>query len=212
MEATVYWLERVSIKDDVSHHAYILIYTISVESQPTMKVNIHNQCLYFRLINRKDFSNSMSWNKYPDVEIDTDSMMNADLTSSWAEFEGGLMYQLKRKRIRSVGQPDLTFTLLFIAWKSYGYKTFHVFVQLMECDRTFRWDKIKQKEYYQRYASQLCTYTGPIKDTWLLDDGTVMMTKLKLDFTQRDGVLNVTISEGVRDEHTKRSVWINPER
>jgi hypothetical protein len=36
------------------------------------------------------------------------------------------------------------------------------------------------------------------------------MTKLELDFTQRNGVLNITISEGVEDEHTKRPVWIDP--
>jgi hypothetical protein len=66
--------------------------------------------------------------------------------------------------------------------------------------------------HHQRYASQLSTYTGPIKDTWLPHDGKVLMTKMELDFTQRDGVLNITISEGVKDDHTGRPEQISPRR
>jgi hypothetical protein len=98
---------------------------------------------------------------------------------------------------------------LLVAWKSEGYKNFCVFVHLIECNKWPYWDEIRLEEYYQRYADQLSTYTGPIKDTWLIHDGTVLMTELDLDFTQRDGVLNITISEGSKDEHAKRPEWIN---
>jgi hypothetical protein len=40
----------------------------------------------------------------------------------------------------------------------------------------------------------------------------MLVTKLELDFTQRDSVLNITVSEGVRDKHTKMSELIIPER
>jgi hypothetical protein len=144
------------------------------------------------------------------VEIDAGSMTSAVLISSWATFEGGLMYQLRRKRVIYDGQFESTSTLLFIAWKSYGYKELCALVQLMECDETFRWYEIRLKEYYQKYASQLSTY--PITTTWLMIDGTVLITRLELDFTQRESVLNISISEGIRNERTKRSIWINPER
>jgi hypothetical protein len=85
----------------------------------------------------------------------------------------------------------------------------------MECDIQFYgWlcrSIIELEEYYQRYVSQLCAYTGPIKDTWLIYDGTVLMTRLELDFTQGYDVLNIVISESVMDEHTKRIEWINSE-
>jgi hypothetical protein len=96
-----------------------------------------------------------------------------------------------------------------VAWKSEGYKKFRVFVQLIECDGTFYLCDIPLEEYYQRYANQLNTYTGPIKNTWMVYDDTVLMTELELDFTQRDSVLNITISEGVKDEYTKRPIWLS---
>jgi hypothetical protein len=99
-----------------------------------------------------------------------------------------------------------------VGWKSEGYKELCACVCLIECDKTFPWHKVNTEEYYQRYTNQFGIYTGPIKDTWLTHDGAVLTTKLELYFTQRNDVLNITISEGISDDHTKRPVWINPER
>jgi hypothetical protein len=202
----------VSIHDDASHHVYILICTISVEVQPTMKVDIHNQCLDFELTCRGYFSSGADSIEDPAKEVDAGSMNSVGLMPSLVAFEGALMYGLERKRVKSSNQPEPTDIQLFIAWKSEGYEKFSVFVHLIEDDKQFYWRKATLGEYYQRYASQLCTYTGPIKNTWLIPDGTVLVTELELDFTQRDGVLNITISEGVEDEKTKRPEWIYLER
>jgi hypothetical protein len=177
-----------------------------------MKVNIHNQCSDFNLGNRKWFKTNSYWDMEPVVEVDAGSTMSAVLRSYLVEFGGAIMYQLQRKCVKSDEQLKSTSTLFCIAWKSEGYKTLRVFVQLIECDKTFDWYKLKLKEYYQRYANQLCAYTDPIEDTWLIHDGTILMTRLELDFTQRDNVLNVFISEGIKDEHTRRPVWLYPER
>jgi hypothetical protein len=177
-----------------------------------MNVNIHNQCSDFKLTNRKHRWANVSWDKEPDVEVDANSMMSAVLTSFQAEFEGSLIYQLQRKCVKSDDRLESTYALLFITWKFEDYKALRVFVQLMECDKTFHWNKFKPIEYYQRYVNQLNTYAGPIKDTWLTRDGIVLMIGLETDFTQSNDVLNITISEGVKDEHTKRPVWINPVR
>jgi hypothetical protein len=200
----------VSVNDDTGYHIYILMYTISVEPQPTMKMNIHNQCSDFKLKDKRMFNCGLNWNKGPNDEVDAGSTISAVSISSWAIFEGIMTYRLQRKSIESDDQFESTYTLFFVSWKSEGYKKFCVFVKLMNCDKTFSWRKIDQEEYYQRYASQLSTYTGPVKDTWLLSDGTVLMTKLDLGFMQRDGVLTVTISNGVKDDHTKIPKLIDP--
>jgi TRAP-type uncharacterized transport system substrate-binding protein len=200
----------VSINNDPGYHVYILMYTISIEIQPTMKINIHNQCSNFKLKDKRMFNNCLNWNRRPNDEVDANSMTSGVSTSSWATFESIVIYRLQRKSVESDDQLKSTYTLLFIVWKSEGYKKFSVFVQLIDCDKTFSWRKIDQEEYYQRYASQLSTYTGPVKDTWLLSDGTVLMTKLDLGFMQRDGVLTVTISNGVKDDHTKIPKLIDP--
>jgi hypothetical protein len=177
-----------------------------------MKVNFHNQCSGIKLMNGRSFASSTYWNKYPNREINAGGIMSVELLPFLSTFEGSLTYQLQRKHVRFDDQLESTYTLLLVGWKSDSYKGFRVLVQLIECDKTFSWHKITQKEYYQRYADQLSTYTGPIKDTWLIHDGTVLMTRLELNFTQRDSVLSVTISEGIRNSRTKISVWIDPER
>jgi hypothetical protein len=196
----------VSMNNDTSHYAYILMYIISVEPRPTMKVNIHNQYSDLKLTNRGYFINGAVMNNYPDWEVYTGNMTSADLKSSLATFEGVLTYELQNRYVKS------TYIRIFVAWKSEGYKKFRLFVQLIECDKQLYWSTAKLKEYYQRYGNQLCKYTGLVKDTWSIDDDTILVTELNLDFTQRDGVLNITISEGIKDEHTKRPIWINPER
>jgi hypothetical protein len=221
----------VSINNDVNHYVYILIYTISVESQPTMKMNIYNQCSGFKLKYGKDFkpgwpqapityekrnggyfSDGADWNQGPYWEVKAGDVMSADLIPILPTFGGVLTYQLQRENIEFDDQLESTHIRLFVAWKSESYKKFHVLVQLIECDKTLLWDEIKLKEYYQRNIRQLCAYTGPIKNTWLIPDGTVLMTRLELDFMQRDDVLNITIAEGVKDDYTKPPEWVNPNR
>jgi hypothetical protein len=188
------------------------MHTISVEFQSTVEVNIHNQCSDFKLTDGDCFSDGADWNMWPDMEVMAGNMIKADLMPFLAVFEGILIYELLRKHVDPSDQTKSTLNLLLVAWKSEGYKKFHVLVQLIECNVWPYWYNFKPEEYYQRYASQLCTYTDPIEDTWLIHDGTVLTTRLELDFTQRDGVLNIVISEGIRDDHTKRPEWINLKR
>jgi hypothetical protein len=181
-----------------------------------MKVNIYNQCSDLTLKFRGAFVHGADWSEHPAQEIDSGSTMSVEVVLLRATCDGVLMYQLQRKDVESDDQPELTRSRLLVAWKAEGYEKPRVSVQLMESDRAFRWDnywdKFELEEYQQRYTNRLSAYIDPIKETWLMDDGTVLMTGLELDFAQKSGVLNITISEGIRDEHTKRSVWIGPER
>jgi hypothetical protein len=148
---------------------------------------------------------------YDDSDDDTRDM-NIGYKPSLSAFGGALMYELEREDVESDDQSESIYTKLFIAWKSKGYKDLCVFLHLIESEDLFYFGKAILEEYYQRHANQLSIYTDPIKDTWLLRDGTVLMTKLELDFTQRDGALSVTISKGIKDDHTRKPVWVNMER
>jgi hypothetical protein len=208
----VFWRGQVSINGDVSYYVYILMYAISFTPQSTMKVNIHNRCSDFKLRYRGSLVSCSCCNKRLDKDIDTGNMMNADLLPKLAAFEGAVVYELERKHVKFGNRPEATHILFLMGWKTEGYKKFRVFVHLIKCDEQYYWRKIQPGEYYQKCANQLCTYTSPIKDTWLMPDGTVLMTEFELDFTLRDGILNMTISKGVYDDHTKRPEWINLER
>jgi hypothetical protein len=200
----------VSINDNATHYIYMLIHIVSIEFQPTMKVNIYNQCLNFKLTYRRSFNSGADLNKHIGWEVDAGSMMSIDFTPILTIFGGALTYMLQGEGVNPGNQSESTRIRLFVAWKSEGYKKFHVFIRLIEHGQT-KWNEIKLYEYYQRYANRLSTYTSPIKDTWSINDGTALMTKLELDFTQRDGVLNITITEGVKDDYTKVPELIDPE-
>jgi hypothetical protein len=178
--------------------------------QLVMQMNVYNQCSDFKLIYISEFKNNIYWNKEPDVEVDAGNMTSASLISTRATFDGGLTYQLKRKRVKSDDQLESTSTLLFITWKYEGYKMFHVRLGLIEHDKQVKWNGYKLREYYRRYVNQFGTYTGPIRDKWLLHDGTILAIRLELYFTQRNWVLNTTISAGVKDEYIRRPVWLYP--
>jgi hypothetical protein len=177
-----------------------------------MKINIHNQCPNFKLTNQKNFIASTEWIKEPNVEVDAGSMTSADLKSYLATFEGGLTYQLQRKHVESDDQLESTHTLLCITLKYEGYRMLCACVRLIEYDKQIMWNEYKLREYYQRYANQFGIYNGPIEDIWLTCDDTMLMTRLELDFTQSNSVLNIIISEGIRYGCTKKPEWINPER
>src|SRR5690606_16124189 len=117
---------------------------------------------------------------------------------------------LRRKDVKFHYQHESTHILLFVAWKSEGYKKVRAFVHLIKHEGWCDWSEAKLEEYYKRYASEFCVYTGLIEDAWLMHDGKVLVTRLELDFMQRDGVLNIIISEGVEDEHTGMPVWVDP--
>jgi hypothetical protein len=162
---------------------------------------IYNYCSNFELWDDRDSQIDASGKWY-------------DQGRPFAVFEDVKIFELQRKHVRSDDQSKSTSTLLFVAWKSEGYNDLRVLVQLLECDKTFDWRQVGRKEYCQLYASQFRTYTDPIKDTWLTCDGKVLMTELGVGPAQkdwRDGALNVTISETVRGDHTKRPKWIGPE-
>jgi hypothetical protein len=191
-------------------------YVISLNTQPTLYVIIHNQCSDFILIDQgrdqRRFGNGAYWNWYPGWNVNTGNEKCASLIPFLATFEGAIMYELRKKHVGPDNRRESTHTLLFIAWKFEGYKKFYVFAQLIECNKWFNWNTSRLEEYYQRYANQLSVYTSPIKDTWLMPDGTVLMTELELDVTQRNNALNMTISEGIRNEHTRKPEWINLNR
>jgi hypothetical protein len=139
-------------------------------------------------------------------------MTSVDSKSSLAAFEGALICKLQKEDVKSDDQSKLLYILLLVAWKSEDYKKYRVVLQLIEYDETFHWYEVKPEAYYQKYVSQLSTYTDPIRDAWSISDSITLITGLELDSTQRDGRLNITISESTSDDYGILPVWIDPER
>jgi hypothetical protein len=163
-------------------------------------------------MNQKWFNTGVDWSRHPEKGVNIGNMMCVKLIPFLSTFGGVLTYEIQSKYGKFGNQSESTYIRLFVVWKYEVHKEIRACAHLIEYDEHDRWNEIKLEEYYQRYANQLCTYIGSIKDTWLIDDSTVLLTELDLDFTQRNGVLNITISEGVEDDHTKRPIWIDSEK
>jgi hypothetical protein len=129
-----------------------------------MEMNIYSQCSDFKLTNQKCFSNGASWSEDLAQELDTGNVMSADLIPFLSTFEGVLTYQLQGRDTKPDNQPGATHIRFLVAWKSEGYKKFLLFVHLIEYDDEVNWNRIKLEKHYQRYISQVSTYTDPIKD------------------------------------------------
>jgi hypothetical protein len=186
------------------------MYIISYLRRPSMKVNIHNLCSDFKLTNRGYFSTGVFLNGHPAQEVEAGRMKSFGFEPSPLVFEGVLAYELERRYTKPGEEFELTHVLLFVVWKSEGYRKLRAYINLVEYDEKFYWNNAKLDEYYRSNVDQLSIYTSPIRDTWLTRDGTVFMTNLELDFTQRHDALNIIISESVTDNYTRRPEWINP--
>jgi hypothetical protein len=121
---------------------------ISVEPQPTMEVNIHNQFRGFKLTSRKHFNIGANWNGDEELPwMRRTSRMSVNLIPFLATFEGSLTYVLWRKYVQSDNRLKPAFIRLFVAWKSECYKKFRALIHFIECDRQVVWNKYKLKDY-----------------------------------------------------------------
>jgi hypothetical protein len=177
------------------------MYIFSFKPQPTMEVNVQNQCSDLRLMHGLYSNTSAGQNEHSNWCVYDGNTISDGVRPFLTTFGGVLTYVLDRKDVKPDEKLEPTQARLCVSWKSEGYKKFRVFIQLVEYDKTFRWDIFNLNEYRQRYDNQLSAYTGPIKGTWLVGDDLVLMIRLV-----------ITISESVKDEHTKRPVWFDPKR
>jgi hypothetical protein len=90
----------VRTNDDIRHYIYILMHAISTKFQPTMKVNIHNLCPDFKLMDGRYFSTGVDWDKYIEKEVNSGNIMSVGLIPFLSEFEGALTYELQNQYVK----------------------------------------------------------------------------------------------------------------
>jgi adenylyl- and sulfurtransferase ThiI len=117
------------------------------------------------------------------------------------KFTTALIYNLQKKSHNSSNQSteDNTFTenlstniQLVVIWRAYNNR-FSVRALLIKNSNTITWDEDKLEKLYSMY----CTLRGNsrTKNTWRLDDATVLMTASK---QEADHTFEITISKRTR--------------
>jgi hypothetical protein len=174
-------------------------------------VLVHNQCSDFELVSPAYFGYHVIWLRSPDQKVDANTVIRSSFGNDVAKdkFSCALLYKLQRKMgPKSNDQSNAdnistegtsTSLQLLVIWKyNVKYKNrFFTRALLISHGNTIIWDEDTLKKLHYMYFALLRDDYN-IKDTWLLDDETVLMTTLK--WKKDSCTFKITISEGTRED------------
>jgi hypothetical protein len=127
-------------------------------------------------------------------------------------FESALLYKLQRKKgpkSNDQSNVDSTFTedtstslQLLVIWKSKS----SVRALLIKHSNTIAWNEDTLEKSRSMHLA-LLRDNLIVKDIWLLDNATVLMTTSKRE--RASCVFEITVSEGVRENDTMEPLWVS---
>jgi hypothetical protein len=190
------------------------MYTISLSIEPSLKLNIHNQCLNIDLVSPTYFTNDgTGCRRPPSLKVCAGSVMRPGLiVSYWSTGStSALIYKLQRRRPHKsteISKGTSSTVHILILWRLlFEPKELYVDVLLVEYDKGF--DRYKLEKLCYEDISRSRMYLDSATEIWLLDDNTALMTTFEVVNSQ---LLNVTISEVEKDDCMRTLIHIDPER
>jgi hypothetical protein len=183
---------------------------------------VHNQCPNFELVSPVYFGHNAILIRSPDQKAGANTVAKASLGRdvTKCEFTSVLIYKLQRKkRFESNEQSntDGTFTedtpkdlQLLIICGSDNKVGLSVRALLIKHNNTITWDEDTLKKLHSMYLVLLdkglhisyndisCGYFPVGRETWLLDDVTVL--KAILRWKERSHTAEITISEDIKED------------
>jgi hypothetical protein len=189
------------------------MYAVRYTIQPSIKMNIYNQCSNVDLISPVYITGyGLKYCNSPGYRVCAGSTMKSSLIiyDPESEPDGALIYRLqKRNPYKSIrfGRNTSGASHLLIMWRS-KFKELCADVLLIEHDKGL--DKNDLNDLYRKNNDRLSPYSDPVLETWLLDGNTALMATFEI--MNEDCILNITISEIRKDNSTRAPVHIDPER
>jgi hypothetical protein len=146
----------------------------------------------------------------PDQKVDVGSATQVGLNIDPTQVVsiGALMYKLQRKDIDQSNERESTCTQLVIIWKANIYHKFQAVSRLIEHDEDRIWDSDMLMDL-ARYCILYDIEHGPIEETWLMHDNTVLMTGMNATYEEKCYKLEMKISETSVKDDTERPQYIN---
>jgi hypothetical protein len=182
----------------------VLIYAVRLTIQPSVKLNIHNQCLDVDLVSPVYVtSDGLECHRAPDYKVYARNTMRSGfiIKSNDASF-GILIYRLQRGQSRvsaEINKDTSNAVQLLVIWKFFGFNELYAYVLLMECDKGFTWNEDKLNKLYHENHDRLKKYTS-ILDTWFMDNSMALKTTFSTRDLKGNPELSISISEE-RDEY-----------
>jgi hypothetical protein len=194
----------------------MLIYAVSLRLQLPSCVNILNLCTDTELMSPIYFGNGATCPKLSDQQIDIDTEMNIsfEICATQNEFEGALLFELERysdwndwSSVNTLttknNKNGAAYVHMLVAWKVKDFK--HLTrVVLVEHTKEFTWNEDRLKEFYDKNCDLLKEYDNTVSDAWLMDDNTILKTSSKVEVSEGNFELNISISEEERDNYAMR--------
>jgi hypothetical protein len=196
--------------------------TVSYDKE-MLHMTIHNQYPGLELVSPVYFSSGTIYHAPSSQQKDTGNIIESSfgIDSKKTDVKGAVLYKLQRKRTTRIGNRSnsnassikntATNMYLLVVWnvKSCHYNPFYIY--LIECTDDFAWNEDKLWALYWKYNYQFyMDYKSNIV-TWLMNDNTVMKTKLEVTYGS-DYKLDIVLSKGTGKYNMKEPMKINPKR
>jgi hypothetical protein len=179
---------------------------------------VHNQCSDFELVSPVYFGHNSIWIKSPSQKVDinaaTEASLGRDTTKD--EFASALLYKLQRKKrfesndqsnTDSTSTKDTSTSLqLLVIWRSTDKSKVSLRALLIKHSNVFTWSKDTLVKLHSMHLS-LLSDDCVVRDTWLLDNVTVLSTMLRLKEVKHI-IEIIIISEGAREDDSKEPLWV----
>jgi hypothetical protein len=142
------------------------------------------------------------------VVVDSTTQVGYILDHTWYRSIGVLMYKLQRKNTNQSNEGKTTCTQLVLIWKVQKSGELYVYSFLMENDKDHVWNRDELVIVVKNCEFFIVQY-GPIEDTWLLRNHTVLVTRVHATFEEECYKLEMIISKGSINKDTRRLWYID---
>jgi hypothetical protein len=178
-------------------------------------VHTNNKCPDFELVPLARFDRDVTWHIPPDQEVNANNVAITSFTQNTFKcgLAGASIYRLQKKKIGSnvdnthAKNTSTSIQLLVIWGPNYRYEV-SVRALLIKHSNTIAWDEDRLERLYSTHLS-LLKNGHIVKDTWLLDDATVLMTMSKWKEKSHTIKAKVTISKGARGDNSMEPLWVS---
>jgi hypothetical protein len=181
-------------------------------------VLVHNQCSNFELVSPVYFGHNVIWHVPPDQKVNINAAIEVSFGRDVTKYEGAsaLLYKLqRRKRFESNDQSNMDNTFsedistslqLLVMWGFTDKSEVSLRALLIKHSNTITWNEDTLEKLHSMHLS-LFRDDRVVKDTWLLDDVTVLMVILR--WKNERYITEITISEENREGDSKEPLWVS---
>jgi hypothetical protein len=189
----------------------------SLGAPSKVKLTIHHQFPGIELVSPECVSNVTCYLSHQRVDVGSTMKASFNNIPDHDESIGALMYKLQRKNNDQSNENDISneeealCTQLVIIWKVYKSGRFYVYSFLIEHDGGRIWNRDQLMELAKRCESFNIQH-GPIEDTWLMYDHTVLMIRVNVTRAGECYRVKMTMSEANINEDTRKPWYIGLNR